>query len=184
MVRAIYDRVKTQTRRVVRGVEECPHGYDVVRGIEKRDGAVVLKLAGGATATCPYGKTGDRLWVRESFWADATTKKFLWYVSDVVRPNRVRDHCRLVPGIHMRRELCRLVLEITNVRVQRLQDISEDDAKAEGVSQHDLPTKTYQGWADHAHRQLYRDLWNSLNAKRGYVWNANPLVWVVEFRPA
>jgi hypothetical protein len=82
--------------------------------------------------------------------------------------------CRWRPGIHMPRWACRIVLEVAAVRVERLQQISHEDAAAEGVKC-DLSARTF---CDH-----YRVLWDSLNEKRGHGWKVNPWVWVVEFKP-
>lgn len=85
------------------------------------------------------------------------------------------DMPRWKPSIHMPRWASRITLEITGVRVERLQDISEADVKAEGIN----PETNNSG---RMHRALYRELWNQLNAKRGYGWDANPWVWVIEFK--
>lgn len=78
------------------------------------------------------------------------------------------------PSIHMPRHACRITLEVTNVRVQRIQDISEEDARAEGVYPQDAIINASCRW-------LFRRLWDSINAKRGYGWDANPWVWAVTF---
>lgn len=83
------------------------------------------------------------------------------------------EHC---PSIHMPRWASRIMLEITNVRAERLHDISEADAKAEGVG----------AWHDTKDGTVYRPefsmLWDSINAKRGHSWDTNPWVWVIEFK--
>ena len=85
------------------------------------------------------------------------------------------------PSIHMARWASRITLEVTNVRVERLQDISEDDAITEGVK------PSICGQDEHGHLYRHRTgfvrLWNDLNAKRGHGWDTNPWVWVIEFRP-
>ena len=85
------------------------------------------------------------------------------------------EGCRWKPSIHMPKWAARIWLEVTGVRVERVQDISEEDAIAEGI-----PRGAVQ-YCGHAIR-LFRDLWDSINAKRGYPWEVNPWVWVVEFK--
>ncbi|MFM0375171.1 hypothetical protein [Paraburkholderia aspalathi] len=86
------------------------------------------------------------------------------------------------PSIHMPRWACRLELEITNVRVERLQDISEADAIAEGVNAG--PWEYDNGEGTETARESFHCLWDSPNAARGCGWDANPWVWVVGFRTA
>lgn len=86
--------------------------------------------------------------------------------------------CRWRPSIFMPRWASRITLEITNIRAERLQEITEDDAKAEGPNQHhSWPDNYYCTWIGAFHA-----LWDSINAKRGYPWESNPWVWVIEFR--
>lgn len=97
-------------------------------------------------------------------------------------------HCHWKPAIHMPRWASRITLEITRVRVERLQDITEEDAQAEGAMFFDGRPLNHHGWRhDYADvfetaRLSYRHLWDSLNAKRGYGWERNPWVWVLEFK--
>jgi hypothetical protein len=124
---------------------------------------------------CPYGKPGDLLWVRETiekakdyggigYPADGT-----WY------PNSAWEWKRnAVPSIHMPRRLSRLTLEITGVRVERLQDISEANAMAEGDPKQGLIA------SENTHRDWYQALWESINGSGS--WDANPWVWVLEFK--
>ncbi len=82
------------------------------------------------------------------------------------------------PSIHMPRWASRITLEIKNIRVERVQDISEEDAKAEGV----LPSLAWIGSENMKYRAAFAGLWNSINAKRGFGWDVNPWVWVAEFK--
>lgn len=189
MVRAILEGRKTQTRRVVRGIDECPHGYDgVVTATVQEEahlrGKHCFNLASGESLymRSPYGQPGDRLWVRETHAGDNCCG---WvYRADHPDANIKAGELddgeqslrRWTPAIHMKREACRLVLEVVAVRVERLQEISERDAIAEGV--HHQP----HGLTADGGRILYRQLWNHLNAKRGLGWLENPWVWVIEFR--
>lgn len=105
---------------------------------------------------------------------------------------RIKDSgIKLLPSIHMPRWACRLLLEVTEVRVQRVQEISEDDAVAEGVKHcvRDLATCA-DGSVDSCEevamsldsRRAFAALWDSINAKRGYSWESNPWVWAVTFK--
>jgi len=170
MVRAILDGRKTQTRRVVK----LP-----VSEIGK-----MVKYRGDWVLPCewsPYGKSGDRLWVRETWWQWGGTEKRISYRADTLPSFAPNGGFR--PSIFMPRWASRITLEVVDVRVERLQDISEDDAKAEGVM-------ASGGWnADDTeycvgYRTAFSRLWDSINAKRGYSWATNPWVWAVEFKVA
>lgn len=162
---------KTQTRRVVRNPDhfscltgDCPH-WD-------------KKLCAEELARhSPYGGAGDRLWVRESF---ANLDGQILYPADDAAV-ALELHC--TPSIHMPRKLCRLVLEVLGVRVERLNDITNQDAKAEGVYGADWGHGLDYG-GDANYVPVYRELWDSLNAKRGHGWEKNLWVWVVEFKRA
>jgi hypothetical protein len=131
---------------------------------------------------CPYGKPGDRLWVRETW---ACTPVWDWQAEGLDQPTnqvcgpkhtiykadddavRVR---RWKPPIHMPRWASRITLEVVSVRVERLQDISTYDSLAEGVGTDVVPMA----------QKMYADLWESINGPGS--WDANPWVWVVEFK--
>jgi len=177
MVRALLDGTKTQTRRVVNvknpdWIRRHVHPYKS----DNNNGKVVYGWDGNAgdVLTCPYGQPGDRLWVRET-WAPhpdfpETTHRGV-YRAD---PECKYDVARWRPSIHMPRWASRILLEITGVRVERLQDISEADAVAEGISQH------YAEGRRVSCRVAYAWLWESINGAGS--WDANSWVWVVEFR--
>ena len=147
---------------------------------------------------CPYGAPGDRLWVRETFASErqeqAGTGAVRWLHPDGDRcgasyradADREADHVRWKPAIHLPRCLSRITLEVTGVRVERLQAISEEDARAEGVQP--LPIKgTLNGEPMTGMvfdpRMTFALLWDTINGKRAS-WRSNPWVWVVEFRRA
>jgi len=207
MVRAILAGTKTQTRRAIKpvgndegfvlqdygdgpwpyrsedgesGFYRDSHGYDVEERIK-----------------CPYGRPGDRLWVRESFsgpycmeaqdgMAAAAPSKWahksrIWYWADG-QPTH-GDWTRPRPSIHMPRWASRITLEVTDVKVERLQDISEADAMAEGIvnagddNGYQLAdTSHYAGTAS----ESYASLWESINGPGS--WGANPWVWCVSFK--
>lgn len=136
---------------------------------------------------CPYGRPGDRLWCRE-IWSIAANGVF--YRADVGQPETVKYAWKNPRA--MKRKDSRLLLVVTGVRVERVQEISEADAETEGVEKaiEVTPGRVPPGKVGHrtgyglSFRKGYRDLWNSLNAKRGFPWAANPWVWVFEFRKA
>lgn len=164
MVRALLDGTKTQTRRVVKN--------PALLWLEQFEPKYVA-LPGNHLS--PYGYAGDRLWVRETWgvlFDDAADRDDpTWWAADYApgeldqqaRPRRWR------PSIHMPRWRSRIDLDVTGVRIERLQDISYDDAVAEGIA-HDYPKAVAQ----------YRDLWEDINGAGS--WATNPWVWVIEFR--
>lgn len=152
---------------------------------------------------CPYGIPGDRIWVRESCWLrperserdmreGADTWPKVVYRADG-EPNGAgwckENNWKATSSIHMPRWASRITLEITNVRVERLQEITRKDALAEGVQYTPnicggayLPCEG-DGFADSA-QDAFAFLWDKINAKRGYPWESNPWVWVIEFKRA
>ncbi|MGK4311689.1 hypothetical protein Q1Z72_03810 [Pseudomonas qingdaonensis] len=223
MVRAIIEGRKTVTRRAIKHQPDVP----VTDAIPRRDyphgpatvdwywrpqhGHLNGVPSSGWDFKCPYGQPGDRLWVRETF-AVYGDEKFaaIHYRAD--RPHDVgRKGVGYKPSIHMPRWACRILLEIADVRVERLQDISEEQARAEGVlpGEHcvgPLGTNTeavrcrHCGKLRREHigvalvcRGRSGDCWNGNTAKGGFgmlwesingagSWDANPWVWVVEFK--
>jgi hypothetical protein len=114
-----------------------------------------------------------------------------WIPREVQPTDDEWERVRWNPSIHMPRWACRIVLEVVSVRVERVQDITECDAEAEGVNPHDAsivihrkPSGEHERCRvlDGTHRGAFACLWDSINAKRGHGWDANPWVWVVEFR--
>ena len=178
MVRAILDGTKTQTRRVVKFTREPiehPQMADVLTArIGQRDVWVNSQAShpNHISKACPYGQTGDRLWVREAFHLRTglgPVEKRLSYRADGYL------HMRgWTPSIHMPRFASRILLEISGVRVEKLQDISPEDAEDEGV----IPM-TGDNYLDNLLRG-FRFTWESINGPES--WEANPWVWVVEFK--
>lgn len=184
MVRAILDGRKTVTRRIVKARDL--EWMDVHQGLREPDNA----------ERCPYGQPGDRLWVRET-WQGPLLQEFEidadpeWHYASHLHHYQNPEHCEYAadggpkpeytdaddvmrqgwrPSIHMPRWASRITLEIYNVRVERLQDISEADAAAEGVHT-DPACPAYDA---------YQALWEQINGPDS--WDANPFVWVVTFR--
>lgn len=194
MVRAILDGRKTQTRRIMKvqpsdGFHPTHNGYDLdlnahwyTPGVVDKNGCLqpakkdVFGVADENEGyTCPFGAVGDRIWVRETFCAvpdheEPAGCSALLYAADGNGP-----YGKWTPSIHMPRWASRLTLEITGVRVERLRDLSEDDAKSEGIT----PSSggVLPGWE---YRINFRDLWMSIYGADN--WEANPWVWVIEFK--
>lgn len=192
MIQAILAGRKTMTRRVVKELEECRARGVVASDFE--EGIIDGEFYGNNCGLpygpfrCPFGASGDRLWVREAFTFDSTDLgEIVAYRADgaasvvgctdgqdeicgVVDWWTVRDDTRWKPSIHMPRWASRITLEITEVRVERLQKIDESDALREGFGHCDYGVVAFH------------ELWDVLNAKRGYSWESNPWVWVVEFK--
>ena len=187
MVRAILDGRKTQTRRIVKS--DC---MDIG---EKDDGTLwpwrEHDNGGDYWYPCPFGEVGDRIWVRETFAAGLSTKSTLAYRATHKREDLedgFYDTIKWTPSIHMPRWASRITLEITGVRVERLQNISETDAEAEGIDMEALfdAQDCYDCIADHnmtgrpTVTGAFKYLWESIYGEES--WKANPWVWVISFK--
>ncbi|MEA4757103.1 hypothetical protein VBQ76_18215 [Klebsiella pneumoniae] len=202
MVRAILDGRKTQTRRIM-----APQpADDIERCIFPNPGAIGWKSSlrhkhGSTTAHfCPHGKPGDRIWVREAFrvHSRATDVATLVYKASernswTEQTNRVPvSVCnkpatpeKWTPSLHMPRWASRLLLEITDVRVERLNAISEEDARAEGIIDGGClncgePEPCGCANPEPDATDAFAYLWQSIYGSDS--WNANPWVWVIEFK--
>lgn len=166
MVRAILAGTKTQTRRVAKPQRKT--------GLGDLDA-----LAQHQYGLCPYGKPGDRLWVRETFRGPLDDGSF-GYRATHDGPFTWHSYT-WKPSIHMPRAASRITLEITDVRVERLQDISEEDAIAEGIELLN-GRYTFNGGLHESRTAVesYQALWEQLNGSES--WWANPFVWVISFR--
>ncbi|MDE7599633.1 hypothetical protein NVR57_13030 [Enterobacter asburiae] len=181
MVRALLDGRKTQTRRPVNPQPELTAGSGFSwKGWVYGSGSSDLETNKNfAHAACPFGKPGDRIWVRET-WAEAGASAPDLKLYRANYPAHVPTHyenvppaegVRWTPSIHMPRWASRILLEITSVRVERLRSMSQDDARAEGVIAASGPMEA--GLA-------FRELWDSIYGVES--WGANPWVWVIEFK--
>ncbi|EAX3090790.1 hypothetical protein GSO54_004822 [Salmonella enterica] len=185
MVRAILDGRKTQTRRPVK----FPL-IDKNMGCELAGNELAGELAAHNYWNSPYGKPGDRIWVRETFrvHSRATDVATLVYRASVRNSWTEQTHrvpvavCntpatpeKWTPSIHMPRWASRILLEITDVGVERLRDLSEEDAKSEGITP--PAGGVLPGWE---YRINFRDLWMDIYGTDS--WEANPWVWVIEFK--
>jgi hypothetical protein len=181
MVRALLAGTKTQTRRIVKpSIKGCTVGSysagGVVEPVNVRDGEPWDQIL------CPYGQPGDRLWVRETTsesepcFLGGKAQPTVWYRADCNRPTWAER--KWTPSILSPRRLSRITLEITDVSVQRLQEISEEDATAEGTGAGDY----WPGAGDRpaTARAAYRDLWESINGPNS--WDLNPWVWAITFK--
>lgn len=211
MVRAILDGTKTQTRRVVKPQPYEPLCGNEFPAVCKSDFWAEEHVGKWLWPTeeseffgfSPYGQPGTKLWVREALrftdvfdcdspahvgercvdagyrtpWAplqfEADGQRINWQHTGTPPHDGPPKPGKLRPGIHMPRWASRITLEVTSVRVERLQDISDADALAEGV---DRTNTSISGYA----KERYRNLWEQINGPGS--WDANPFVWVVEFR--
>lgn len=184
MIRAIFEGRKTQTRRVVKFPVWFDEAYP-----HRGHASIVAELS------CPHGVPGDRLWVREAFCYRfeapggpiAQPETFLY----AAEQREVSPSTKWVPSIHMPRRASRINLEVVAVRVQRLQDISQDDAVAEGMPD------TRGAWEEPGRplldtdlagpRGAFRSLWDEINGSRkvngkAIGWDENPWIWAITFK--
>lgn len=148
--------------------------------------------------SCPYGKAGDRLWVREA-WAKVPRTAYsqspdVWQALNpdndhdaaVYKAGWIRSEPSWKPSIHMPKWACRLRLKIKSIRVERIQAISAADCQAEGISVYQgdelIPAGTNK-LTDAIYIDQFIKLWESVNGSRGFGWDVNPWCWVVEFSP-
>ncbi|EMN8403409.1 TPA: hypothetical protein ACSRV8_000844 [Enterobacter hormaechei subsp. steigerwaltii] len=198
MVRAILDGRKTQTRRIMKvQPKPCNHTNWPDYSPESQwksypNGWCCAVCANGTTIdhrhhakgiTCPYGTVGDRIWVRETFspvpdHEEPAGCSALLYAADGNGP-----YGKWVPSIHMPRWASRLTLEITGVRVERLNSISQEDAQAEGMEltgwrpTYSDPDSGGEVWTPYDN---FAQLWESIYGDES--WRSNPWVWVIEFK--
>lgn len=179
MVQAILAGRKTQTRRVVK---------DKLLQSNKDEFEEEFLLA--TMAKCPYGQVGDVLWVRETFGQGVSGKYYYKTKNDMVTDELAEQLViRWKSPRFMTKNAARIWLRITNVRVERLQDISEEDAVAEGVDNWTWKNMaTPQNWMDYTDPtspplcsayDSFCSLWDSINGEQS--WNDNPWVWVIKF---
>ena len=214
MVRAIREGRKTQTRRVIKPQLESQLIFCEQLGFSAWEDPG-LNLDEGRQRCCPFGVVGDRLWVRET-WGSLEAdhprcqngRKPQEGDTIVYRANPADDYQWGAgkpsqgsfvwrPSIHMPRWASRLAPVVTDVRVQRVQEISEEDALAEGVMCEfydgsepisscywDYESKMWSGAFPKGEeaRGSFRTLWDSINKKRNFGWEVNPTVWAVTFK--
>ncbi|PKH18809.1 hypothetical protein [Pseudomonas fluorescens] len=209
MVRAILEGRKTVTRRPVKGFQIPVEDSSVAAGerhrwmaIAQRDPRYGFGVFGATEAECakeleefapcPYGRRGELLWVREAWQADSQVDSIaprelsngepIRYPADwdfrqtgcaMIKPGKIR------PSIHMPRWVSRILLEITEVRVERLQDISRADIRAEGLL---CPPELASDDVSPNYRDWYPAAWRELWESTGGDWETNPWVWVVDFK--
>ncbi len=179
MVRAILAGTKTQTRRIMK-----PQPTRVDGGVPFGDGPKWACAApGSAVISCPHGKRGDRLWVREAHYIIGEHREvFFRATQDSNNSPTLSWPGPWRPSIHMPRWASRITLEVTGVRAERLREISHDDALAEGI----LRTPNSNTWITDDRRYVssnpvwvYAYRWEQINGFGS--WVANPWVWVIEF---
>lgn len=205
MVRALLDGRKTQTRRIMK-VQPVLNGnfYEVFGSAWSKGMTSIPAVPGHSLSTrCPFGAVGDRIWVREGFFPaplemqSEPPRKTMWNIAyrdgmqmEKLAPAEynptIYNYERWTPSIHMPRWASRILLEITDVRVERLNAISEEDATAEGIPPAGSLLPDYPGTfltpkGDFATAKVaFQRLWESIYGEES--WKANPWVWVIEFK--
>lgn len=175
---------KTQTRRVVNPQPPVTHTRAVwfsapIMGWTRQ----AVPARDWHKVRCPYGVAGDNLWVKEP-WAIAHDHIAPAYavrydVDGVVRPGLGDHFPKNRPAMFMPRWASRILLEVTEVRVERLQEISCEDILAEGI---EWPKDTGGKTNREVALATFEALWNKINAKRGYGWNENPWVFAISYK--
>lgn len=193
MVQAILEERKTQTRRIVKTPKKLIEFYrngagqwansktgeihEIAYEATFTDGFGRFLVAGDMgyeNIPCPYGKVGDRLWVKESFYKGVEK---IWYKSDIEDLSKCGIESWKSP-LFMPRWASRITLEITDIQVERVKGISEEDAIAEGV-----PPFNWDDGFSLRPIPAFEKLWNSINGKK-QSWDSNPYVWVISFKKA
>lgn len=186
MVQAILNGRKTQVRRPVvpssslfDGGPSLPNlwsALDFSKGIVDNGGPYLKVPTNSGRSTHRINSRfmpGDGLWVRENFWQKIGPKEFKFHATDK-KPKNIGTKAgewKSCPSVYMPFEIARIFLEVTGLRVERLQEVSEDDCTGEGL-------KLLQGGI----RSEFAILWDSAHTARGFTWKDNPWVWVVEFK--
>lgn len=197
MIRAYLDDKKSMTRRVIKGIDnKCDELVNTGNNNwqmrwAKNNRLPLLEIC---NIHCPYGQVGDKLWVRENYaeWQGTSeciknydmpeeeAKDYIIYKatskdwSGLIKDKHNGHPWDIRPSIHMPRWASRLTQTITDIKVERVQDITEEDAKSEGI----IGVPTAFGLL---YKPAFSRLWDSINAKRGYSWKSNPWVWVISF---
>ncbi|MBQ5276742.1 hypothetical protein FD763_18865 [Klebsiella quasipneumoniae] len=204
MVRALLDGRKTQTRRIMK-VQPVLNGnfYEVFGSAWSKGMTSIPAVPGHSLSTrCPFGAVGDRIWVREGFFPaplemqSEPPRKTMWNIAyrdgmqmEKLAPAEynptIYNYERWTPSIHMPRWASRILLEITNVRVERLSAISEEDARAEGIIDGGClncgePEPCGCANPEPDATDAFAYLWQSIYGQEN--WNANPWVWVISFK--
>jgi len=210
MVRAILNGRKTQTRRVIKGVDGATsfnpewdiNGEEIFVVLGEKDRTGMNPVLGAIS--CPFGAGGDRIWVRETFQGPLVSEELFEEYGAYPERFEIPQYCEYAadggprpeycdlednlhygwrPSIHMPRWASRLNLEITGVRVERLNSISQEDAQAEGMEltgwrpTYSDPDSGGEVWTPYDN---FAQLWESIYGEES--WQANPWVWVIEFK--
>ena len=187
MVKAILEGSKTQTRRIIKHKDGVDDAYRRQLSLQdtgrEKDWIIETKLGETLERDYPYGTQGDRLWVRETIDNGRDPKN-----PQVVTPTYRADGSKVkmelawyqgiskgktTSSIYMPRWASRITLEIESIRIERLQEITEEDAIAEGIFVESPSVR---------HIDFFEYLWDSINFSRGYGWQTNPWVWRIQFR--
>jgi len=191
MVKALLEGRKTQTRRIIKpqGRAVC---FDVAMhkdGSDKWPRNLDADERYISDMNCPYGKVGDILWVRETWGLDYFGYARPWHFKEGIKveqrdiiyraDDEDRDKRFLLdeswkPSIFMPRAACRIRLEIIDIKVERVQNITDEDSLAEGVLMNQNIFSTGEL------KEAYKQLWCKINGSES--WNKNPWVWVIEFK--
>lgn len=194
MVKAILSGRKTETRRVIKPQPDNNPLWRTREFGRNFGGHIAIVDPDGVQHNCPYGAVGDELYVRETFAplsavrtqdpGSTALRDGAFYKTDydykyALNHDDGTEFKGWKPSIHMPKKFSRITLKIKEIRVERVQEITEAGAEAEGIDVDIVDVNGFKvsgTWTDSFHL-----LWNSINLKRGFGWDSNPWVWVVRF---
>lgn len=187
MIKALLDGRKTMTRRIVKtkyggepvSTVKQPCSDDIYVAFSRPDDNKLIEAV-----KCPYGQPGDLLWVRES-WCIVTNASKEDDNKLHYRASTGKNNFTWKPSIHMKKSAARIWLEVTEIRVERLQDINEFDAECEGIEDDEFLPLRFKQYGDNVGScesaiTSFQTLWEHINGPES--WNSNPWVWVVSFK--
>lgn len=207
MVQAVLDGRKTETRRIInpQPIWDIEGSGNIITGDHKYcikvDGHPNWRKQFVFEVPCRYGQVGDKLYVRET-WAFREKHNKYYYKADWTEKSPYGD-VKWKPSIHLSKKASRIWLEVTGVSIERVQQITQEGSRAEGVSRsaphghgfrglviettpgnfiEDEYGESHSTGAEDCLICPFKHLWNSINAKRGFSWEKNPFVWVVKYK--
>ena len=184
MVKAILEGRKSQTRRPLKPQPQLAHDGKWDLYIKGKWVGAIAEKNNSILNVCPYGQLGDYLWVREKFTLcpkDFRPNGIIYFANGKPDITYVMSN-EWHSSIHMPRYASRITLEIVNVKVEKLQNITEEDARAEGIIWTEIETAPRSGIFRPYAKEQFEQLWDSIYSKKGMGWTVNPWCWCITFK--